>query len=355
MKEPIEYTIIALLIVLLLLSSYNILNMLAPMEFRPEIEAQTLMDKLVLTEGSPRNWDELLVLNLDSLGSFGLGSGDHSRLDRDKVNLLTFRYIGNLSHLIQNPFYVAPQNIQHLWVDLSERGFIIDFTPLINVTVSVDANGVRVNVFTPRGENKTSEAQVNLIIVSQVDATVYLSLIEGDGFTSIPDTSNIKCVVACVKLYSLVGIGYWVGGDDEYGFNVGGHLISPVFLERGVHRIVQVYYNDTSTLLINVSDYSLHYSNNAYVYNISIGNNASLLHNLDDNTVLLLAYDNSTGLSTIFFTYPATIWCPFGRLGLVNLRYGGIEVPSQASLSYRVLSIGMALYKVCLYVWRVER
>lgn len=356
MKEPIEYTIITLLMILLLIAAYNILSMMTPVAFKPILESQALVDKITMNEGFPENWDELLVLGSGEILDFGLSSGVFSCLDKDKVNLLVYRYLAISSSLIENPFYVDPRDIQHAWIDLSERGFILDFVPLLNVSISVDVDGIRVNVFTIDGENKTSDSSIIIIIVSEVDSIIYLNLIESNGFTSFSDTSNIKCVIAYAKLYSVASIGYWVKGDDSYGFTVGRHIVSPVELDPSIHRLIQVYYNYTSTrFFINV-DFSSHSAGNVYVYNISsVNNDLSSYNDIDDSVVLFLAYENDTGLTALFFTYPSTIMTPSNQLSIVNLRYGGIEIPSQASLECRIVPIGISLYKVYLYLWRVER
>jgi len=355
LKEPIEYTIITLLMILLLLATYNILSMMSPTAFKLEVESQALMDKITLTEGSPKNWDELLVLGPGEINDFGLSTGVFSCLDKDKVNLLVYRYLVSSSNLIENPFYVDPKDIQHVWIDLSERGFILDFIPLLNVSISVDVDGIRINVFTIEGENKTSDSSINVIVVSEVDSIVYLNLFEGNGFVSLSDTSNVKCVVAYVKLYSIVDIGYWVRGDDNYGFTVGGHLVSPVELNPNVHKLVQIYYNYTSISFFTNIIFSSRSADDVYVYDVSSTGDLTSHSDIDDNVVLFLAYENTTGLTALFFTYPCPIKTPSGFLGIVNLRYGGIEVPSQAALEYRILPIGISLYKVYLYLWRVER
>lgn len=354
MKEPIEYTIITLLMILLLLATYNILNIVAPVSFKLDFEVQALMDKLTRIRGSPENWDEMKVLGLNVINDFGLSSGLSGHLDKDKVNLITYNYLVRSSTLVRNPYYVDPKDIQHAWVNLEERGFIIDFILLLNVSVTVDSNVIRVNVFTIDGLNMTSASLINIIVINETDTTVHLKLFENVSYIPLSSASTIKAVVAYVELYSFSSIGYWVDGQGNYGFTIGRHLISPVQLNPNDHKLVQIYCSFDLDSFFILADFTNHFAGGVYVYNIS-STTSSSSGDIDDEIILLLAYDNVTGLTSIFFTYPLTIQSSLGLLGNINLRYGGIGVPSQAAIEHRILRIGVISYKVYLYLWRVER
>ncbi|RLE52804.1 MAG: hypothetical protein DRJ26_04245, partial [Candidatus Methanomethylicota archaeon] len=137
MKDPIEYSLMAIVIILLFISSSSILaGMVAPIDYKLDLEATSLLDKITLTEGQPENWGEAII-DGNALEDFGLSSKLPGQLDKGKVNALTFRALGSSYLNFNNPYYMSPEDFLLNWISLQYRGFIIDFIPAFNVSITV--------------------------------------------------------------------------------------------------------------------------------------------------------------------------------------------------------------------------
>jgi len=139
MHATLEYIGVTLsLIVIIILAHYSIAVFLRDTAHVREEQlytvAERLMDKILLTPGSPPDWGYNFTLYNGTLTDFGLaacGTRSPYKLDPDKVMRLA-----NLTQL-PNPVYVNGSYLAEL-LGLSENyGFVLEMTPLLEHKVTV--------------------------------------------------------------------------------------------------------------------------------------------------------------------------------------------------------------------------
>jgi hypothetical protein len=349
LKEPIE-AVVSVSIFILILSSITTLISSAPkppsIAYIPlDSEVSVLMDKLVNFEGLPRDWD-VRVLRGGAIMDFGIGG--YGGVDRDKVNLLTYNLIGKPSNLNSVPFRPSPYGLNG-WVDGVDRGFSINFTPILNITITCKAVGgsynIEVKVYTLDGSDVTSDSDLTIIsaYVSPVGVKFSYSKKSPLQF-SLP----VKAIVAIANYNGLYSLSYWVDGETYFGFTVGCYIISPLSLSgSSLKMIFQKYIGEDF-----MTDVKFNYTSTVgglYIYRVYNDGWSVVDYNLDPDAVLFAAVDSS-GLRAVFTTYPAPIYTQAGLLSTPNLSFGGV-VPAGAASSSRVVSMGFLNYIVKLYVW----
>ncbi|MCS7386131.1 MAG: hypothetical protein NDF55_05275 [archaeon GB-1867-005] len=370
MKEPIEYSLTAIIIVLLFIASSSILaSMVAPIDYKLDLEAMSLLDKITLTAGQPENWGEAII-NGNELEDFGLSSNLPGHLDKGKVNALTFRALGSFYNTTNNPFYMSPEDFLLNWISLQYRGFIIDFIPALNISITVTNNNVEIKTYNNKGKNITPLVDVNVIVVTESVAGVNVSLFSQPVITV---NDEVKVVAAIAYYNSTCSISYWVDEDVNCGFAIDRFIISCIELNANEVNLLQVFRNYTVIEYtfkgkrtnptietnntdegfkweVNFSPFQVDEDNSIYVYEVLLENSFG---GIDDEVVFLLAYNES--VISVFFTYPAPIHLPNGYLNIINLRYGGLTPPTMSGVASKFVFIGFANYLIKLYMWRASR
>jgi hypothetical protein len=276
------------------------------------------------------------------------GIGGYGGVDRDKVNLLTYNLIGKPSNLTSVPFSPSPYGLNG-WVDGVDRGFSINFTPMLNVTITLKMVGayynIEVKVYTLDGSDVTSDSDLTIISAYVSPVGVKFSYSKKSPLYFI---HPVKAIVAIANYTGLCSLSYWVDGETYFGFTVGCYIISPLSLSDsslkmifqkpiGRYFMTDVKFNYTSTV------------GGLYIYRVYNYGWSGVDYNLDPDAVLLAAVDSS-GLRAVFTTYPAPIYTQAGLLSTPNLSFGGV-IPAGAAVSSRVVRMGFLNYIVKLYVW----
>ena len=349
MKEPIE-AVVSVSIFILILSSITALIGSAPTPpskaYIPlDSEVLALMDKLVKFGGFPKDWD-VRVLRGEAILDFGIGGFDG--VDRDKVNLLTYNLIGKPSSLIPVPFRLSPYGLNG-WVDGVERGFSINFTPILNITLTCKIVGgsskIEVKVYTLDGFDVTDESDLTIISVYIHPTGVKFSY---DKKSILHFNHPVKAIVAIANYNGLCSLSYWIDGETYFGFTVGCYIISPLSLSGSILKMTFQKRIGKDFMV----DVQFNYVSNVgglYIYRVYNDGWSRVDYNLDPDAVLFVAVD-SNGLRSVFTTYPAPIYTQTGLLPTPDLSFGS-AVPAGASLSSRMVYMGFLNYIVKLYVW----
>lgn len=355
MRESIEYAIASIVVVLIIILTTTTLNFLLPVKFSVNSEVKFLMDKLQYYEGKPTYWDKEVVLG-GNLEDFGLRNRNEDALDKDKVNLITYKYIGRPSNLTLNPLYLSYENLNG-WVYTLERGFTVHFKPIFNVTISCDRVGrrykVEVKVYSIDGEEITSDVDINILVVYVGRRNVKILLMKG-GSTVILG-SPVKAVAALARKGTIMGLGYYVDEDLYFGVNIGCYLISPVQLEDV--QVMLLFYDEIKDEFKNEVEFEyISMVNGVYIYRIyREGWNEDVYDNIDSETAMLIAVKDGRQVEAAFLSYPASIYSQSGLLPTPLFYFGGSVIPIESSVEKRFIKIGSLLYEVKLYLWRVER
>jgi hypothetical protein len=137
MEATLEYLAVGLLIVLLILVSYEMVNattstVATTYEEQLYTIAERVMDKLILTPGYPVDWGTNIQVTPDTLQDFGLalyGARSPYIVDPDKVMRLA-----NLSTL-PNPLLLNTTRLAQL-LNLEDYGFRLRITPMLVVNIT---------------------------------------------------------------------------------------------------------------------------------------------------------------------------------------------------------------------------
>jgi len=350
LKEPIE-AVVSVSIFILILSSITTLISSAPTPLPKAYtslnsEVSALMDKLLNFEGFPRDWD-VKVLMGGVILDFGIGG--FGGVDRDKVNLLTYNFIGKPSNLISVPFTLSPYGLNG-WVDGVDKGFLINFKPILNVTITHKVVGgshkIEVNVFTIDGFDVTDDSDLTIISIYIHPTGVKFSY---NKKSPLYFSHPVKAIVAIANYNGLSSLSYWIDSETYFGFTVGCYIISPLSLSgSNLKMIFQKPIGGDFKIDVEFSYVST--VGGLYVYRVyNEGWSVWVDYNLDSDVVLFASVDSS-GLRAVFTTYPAPIYTQAGLTSTPSLSFGGI-VPAWTSSSSRVVSMGFLNYIVKLYVW----
>lgn len=351
MKEPLEYALIALIMVFLLYSSNHILNMISNLTYNVELEALALLDKVCSSSGYPADWDRLIISAGSSILDLGFRSDDHNFLDIGKVNFILRKNLYVNGDFKSNPYYLDPENAQIYWVDLKKRGFILEFKPLLNVTVTFSSSSsISIQVQSADGVNVTSKCKylVSLIYFDPVNSILHISM-SNQNRIDFP-THYILAVAAIAKLGSLSSISYWMNSSINYGIVYDEYLVSPIQFNSNL--LLRCELVDDSLLLERLN-YNAYSSGDVNVYQLTFQSNTEIsCENLD--SIYYIYYDNSTGEVCFLPVYPTAIWSSSGILNVNSMRYGNPSPPSTFSAAERIVKIGSFTYIVKLYLWRSE-
>ncbi len=357
MKEPIEFSLASVAVVLILMMIMNVLTVYSQITSRIENEAASFMSKILLSSGLPTNWDEERILGNELL-DFGLASLDKFGLDKDKVNLISYAYLGSIVFPIENALYLNFEELSSL-ILFKDRSFILEFNPALNISINIVRVGrryrVEVTVFDLKGENVTDEASLTYVIVYLYGLSTRFLLYVG-GSLSPPINGMVLAVAVVAEVNGVKSMAYWINDIMFFGVVVGSYIISPLPLLFA--RIRLLFYEEIGEDYMCTVNYELVRSvNGLYIYRITgDGWNSSVLHNIDDKAVMVVA--TSTFIDTIiciYFTYPAPIYSYRGLSSHVKLRYGARALPLEFSVVGELMYIGDMLYEVKLYMWRTVK
>ncbi len=357
MKEPIEFSIASMTIILILLLTVNLLNLIYSVEFKVNIKAKSLMNKLELTIGSPSNWDESIILG-GKIVDFGLSSLNGLSLDKDKVNLITYNYIGSIKFLRKNPLYIDPLAFKKL-LNIKNKEFRLDFKPALNITIKVSRiklkYRIEVKIYDLNGKDLTSKASITyLIVYSYRLETKYAIYINGPPSISV--SGSIRALAVIANVNGIKSIAYWLYKFIPFGIIIGSYIISPIPLSLAEGTLLFCEYMGKD-FKCNVKLRFIDRIGEIFIYKFYNDNWSKVVsHNIDDKVVMLIVNTiRFKVLLSIFLAYSAPIYYDNNFSGLPKLSYGNLNLPVEYSVERRFVLIGEMNYEIKLYLWRIEK
>ncbi|RLF35860.1 MAG: hypothetical protein DRN03_04510 [Thermoplasmata archaeon] len=217
LKEPLEYAMATLLIILMLSFSLYVIGGFKEQASKPVMNidslAESILNMALDYEGSPSNWGDGSI----DVESFGLSSGLPSTLGLNKVSRISVKEVYGKP----NPLYVSYEELNG-WIDKSTMGFSMSFKPYLNCSLSYNGSHLTINALSPSGRALTGYPAYLLLLYRN------LSIYSVESLTGESIHVGGDLIASCVEVEvgGVTSIAYWVDEQSvEKAYYCAGMLI----------------------------------------------------------------------------------------------------------------------------------